>query len=128
MGLRPSRPIAALALVVALGSACGTDRATEDRSEDPAPAAGSSSGAPGEPGKPDCADVWSDGAKLPDSYAGCNAEAGFVPRDRLGCSSGQVMVRYDDRFYAVLGGTIHASESSLSDDVRYRKAIASCRG
>jgi hypothetical protein len=37
------------------------------------------------------------------------------------------MVSYGDRFYAVLGGTIHAAESSLDDDRGYRNAVASCR-
>jgi hypothetical protein len=130
MGLRASRLVGAVALVVALGAGCGDDRA-EEPPDSQGPAAGSSSPAASDAaqtGKPDCSEVWSDGATLPRSYAGCNAAGVFVAKDRLACSSGQTMVRYDDQFYAVLGGTIHASKSSLDDDVRYRKAIASCRG
>ncbi|HET7194656.1 MAG TPA: hypothetical protein VFI99_06650 [Nocardioides sp.] len=47
--------------------------------------------------------------------------------DTLGCSSGQRMVRYGDHFYAVPGGTINETKSSLEDDRGYRKAVASCR-
>ena len=76
---------------------------------------------------PDCDAVWKDAGELPRSYRGCNAGEELVTPDTLGCSSGQRMVRYGDHFYAVLGGTIHETESSLEDDRGYRVAVASCR-
>ena len=99
--------------------------------EHPAGPAAQDPSAPSSPsasnGAPDCASVWKDGAELPRSYDGCNSAEGFVATDKLGCSSGQRMVRYGDHYYAVLGGTIRETESSLEDDRGYRGAIASCR-
>lgn len=101
---------------------CGEDQGGSQAQDPTTPASPSTS-----PGAPDCATVWKDGAELPRSYAGCNAASGFVASDKLGCSSGQRMVRYGDHYYAVLGGTISETESSLEDDRGYRGAIASCR-
>jgi len=114
---------AAAALVLALAG-CGDEEATpraDSSSAKPAASPSASTGAP------DCAGIWKGGDELPRSYDGCNSDAGFVASDKLGCSSGQRMVRYGDHFYAVPGGTIHETESSLEDDRGYRVAVKSCR-
>lgn len=80
-----------------------------------------------EPGAPDCASVWTAGGSIPRVYSGCNDGDIFVVRDTLACSSGQRFVRFDDRFYGVLGGTASAAKSSLDTDKGYRDALASCR-
>lgn len=109
---------------------------SSETSESPSPSE-TSSPSPSEtadPGAdaPACSAVWKDGARLPRAYQGCNEGTGesreFVARDVLGCSSGQRMVRYDEHFYAVLGGDIHRTESRLDDDAGYGDAVARCRG
>ena len=117
---RGIRDTAAVFAVLALAG-CGEDQATPraDPSSSASPSASN--------GAPDCAVIWRAGGELPRSYDGCNSDAGFVASDKLGCSSGQRMIRYGDHFYAVPGGTIHETESPLEDDRGYRDAVASCR-
>jgi hypothetical protein len=113
---------AVLALAFLMLTGCGEDSAgpeAEDTSSSASPSASNDA--------PDCAAVWQEGSEVPRSYDGCNSDDGFVATDTLGCSSGQRMVRYGDHFYAVLGGTIHETESPLEDDRGYRVALASCR-
>lgn len=120
-------PLVALcALGCGSGGSTADDPATTDSATpEPTPSSSTSATADG----PACETVWQDGAKLPRSYDGCVDDAGaLVPRDALGCSSGQRMVTYADRFYGVLGGTIHeAASSPLADDPDYRAAVRSCR-
>lgn len=78
-------------------------------------------------GTPDCADVWSEGAKLPRKYAGCAADDVYVERNMIECSSGQRLVRHDDYYYAVLGGPIQAAPPSFADNADYQDVISSCR-
>ena len=113
---------AVVAVALLALSGCGEDTAGQEAEGASSPASPSASN-----GAPDCDDVWRDGEELPGSYAGCNSDEGFVAAEKLGCSSGQRMVSYGDHFYAVLGGTIHGTESSLEDDRGYRDAVASCR-
>jgi len=118
---------AAVAVVLGLTLAgCGDQGASGQGSGASASPAGSPS-ASGRAGAPACDEVWVEGGDIPRGYAGCNDASGFVRADKLGCSSGQRMVRYDDRFYGVVGGSIHESTSSLDDDMDYRDAVASCR-
>jgi hypothetical protein len=113
--------VVAVALLALTG--CGEDTAGQEAEGASSPASPSASS-----GAPDCDAVWRDGNELPRSYSGCNdSDEGFVAAEKLGCSSGQRMVSYGDHFYAVLGGTIHGTESSLEDDRGYRNAVASCR-
>ncbi|WP_181312346.1 hypothetical protein [Nocardioides campestrisoli] len=81
-----------------------------------------------DPDAPACDEVWVAGKRIPGGYDGCQGEDGFVPADTLSCSSGQVLVRYDDRFYGVRGGKAKVTESTLADDDRYRDSVARCRG
>jgi hypothetical protein len=119
----PARWAAVAVALVAL-TGCGEDTRGQDAEGASSPASPSPSASNG---APDCADVWRDGEELPRAYAGCNSDEGFVAAEKLGCSSGQRMVSYGDHFYAVLGGTIHGTESPLEDDRGYRDAVASCR-
>jgi hypothetical protein len=121
-GLTAAIRCAAVAFAVLALTGCGEDRAGQEAKDTSSPNSPSASS-----GVPDCAAVWQDGSELPRSYAGCNSDEGFVATDKLGCSSGQRMVRYGDHFYAVFGGTIHETESPLEDDRGYRAAVASCR-
>ena len=113
---------AALAFAVLTLAGCGEDSAGQEAENTSPPASPSASN-----DAPDCTAVWQEGSKLPRSYGGCNADEGLVATDMLECSSGQRMVRYGDHYYAVLGGTIHETESPLQDDRGYRVAVASCR-
>lgn len=118
------------AISVAALAACGDDAGggpTEAGSDPAVTSSGPAATSTGD-GGPVCSEVWVEGAELPEGYRGCDEAGTYVARDALGCSSGQRMVRYDDHYYAVLGGTIHQTESSLGEDVGYRKAVASCRG
>ncbi len=76
---------------------------------------------------PACSKVWHSGARLPASYPGCHVGATMVTADRLSCSSGQRIVRYDNRFYAVPGGVIHHSQD-LRHNRTYLHSIRVCRG
>jgi hypothetical protein len=113
---------AAAGFVVLALAGCGEEGSTP-RAADPSASTSPSASS----GAPDCASIWKGGDELPRSYDGCNSDEGFVASDKLGCSSGQRMVRYGDHFYAVPGGTIHETKSPLEDDRRYRVAVKSCR-
>jgi hypothetical protein len=118
-------------LLLALGLAgCGDSPAATDGVD--GASSPSTSGPAGRetapPGTPDCEDVWQDGERLPRSYRGCvDASGEYVVRDGLSCSSGQLMVRYDDRYYGVLAGTVHEAAEPLDQDRDYRTAVRSCR-
>lgn len=126
-----------LALPVALATACGSDSTTT--AQDPSPTtasasvspsgdAGASASASPVPAGPACSAVWRTGRTLPRGYDGCLAhDHTWVVVDGLGCSSGQKLVRYDDHYYAVLGGTI-AHAHHLDSDRDYRAMVARCRG
>lgn len=123
-GIARFAAVAGFAMLALAG--CG-DQASTPRAADPSSSASPSASPSASMGAPDCAGIWKGGGELPKSYDGCNSAAGFVASDKLGCSSGQRMVRYGDHFYAVPGGTIHETKSSLEDDRGYREAVKSCR-
>lgn len=113
-------------LLLALAAGCGDDSPDATEGTDPASSSSGSTAAP--PGAPACDDVWQDGEKLPRSYRGCvDGSGAYVPQDGLSCSSGQRMVRYDDQYYGVLGGTVHEATQPLDQDRDYRTAVRSCR-
>lgn len=123
-------------LVAVLAAGCGDDDAdpaptlATERSVESTPTSSTSpSTSPSvPPGTPSCASVWQDGATLPRPYGGCADQSGqYVSKDALACSSGQFIVRYDDRFYAVPGGTVHAVDAPLDRDSEYRAAALRCR-
>ncbi len=140
MPLRPAsahRPRRLLALCLALGvlvlAGCGGEEpstsATDETSGPTSPSASEASPSAEEQGLPACAELWVDGADLPQPYKGCTEGETEVPADALGCSSGQKIIRYQDRFYAVPGGLIReVDDRGLDRDPDYRSAIATCRG
>lgn len=145
MSLTRPRAFVPLLAALALGlGGCGTDDSSSVASDD-TPAATSSSSSPAPtppsstsaaaapsdtppPGTPDCAAVWRDGAKIPRAYRGCvDADGAYVAKDGLGCSSGQTIIRFADRFYGVAGGTVHEATRPLLSDRDYRAAVVRCR-
>lgn len=77
---------------------------------------------------PDCSSTWARGAILPLRYKGCVSDAGYIKADVLGCSSGQRIVRYADRWYAVQGGVVSRAGGPLLKDPDYRDMVTDCRG
>jgi hypothetical protein len=126
---RPVRSqLPALLLVALVVAGCGSDGSSADGEAGADPTASTSPDASVPAGTPDCATIWQDGADLPRTYGGCVDDAGqYVKRDSLGCSSGQAIIRYDDRFYGVAGGSVHVASPSLEQDHEYRAAVLRCR-
>jgi hypothetical protein len=145
MTARVGQTLSAWVLATALAgllTACGDDSST---AADPASSPSSAASASSEPSStatapasespstpppsgPACGKVWQEGATLTRSYQGCVEGGTYVDRDVLGCSSGQRIVRFDEHFYAALGGRIYQTESVLDKDRGYRDAVAVCRG
>lgn len=119
--MRPrTRVLAAVgvAAVALLLSSCGEDSSTTaDDTSSSAQTSGS--------GWPDCSTVWVDGGTVPKGYQGCVADGTEVKADRQQCSSGQVLVTYDDRYYGVVGGPVNVTES-LKTDSGYKGARRAC--
>jgi len=115
--------LAAPAAVLALGvlAGCGSD------SEGSAAAAPSETPTTHATDLPFCSDVWVADKRLPTSYKGCETDGQAVKPDRRMCSSGQTIVTYDNRFYAVLGGPVQETES-LRTDKDFRRTLAVCQG
>ena len=147
--MRTRLVIAALALPVALLTACGDDdggdatdpgSSTESSSESPSQSATDTptdtpTDAPtDQPTEtedpsadwPKCASVWRDGSRLPRGYQGCREGSTGVKADSRGCSFGRPLVIYADRFYGVPSGVIHETPGPLAKDRGYRSALASC--
>ncbi|WP_148572699.1 hypothetical protein [Nocardioides caldifontis] len=108
--------LAAPLLLVAL-AACGEDEGdgadgASETTESPTGAAAS------------CEEVWG-GEKLPDPYEGCTEDGTVVAAVTQECSSGQVIVTYDDRYYAVPGGPVN-DVGSLAESKQYHKALRQC--
>lgn len=101
---------------------------TASESTPAASTAPSATTTPAPAGTPECAEVWTSGARLPRAYSGCAADGLLVAPDGLGCSSGQSLVRYDDRFWAVRGGTINGGDVALTKSEEYKAEVATCRG
>jgi hypothetical protein len=142
--MRTRLVLAALALPVALLSACsdddGGDGAEPTASSTPSETASEMAEptAPTTPTEtatatedasadwPQCADVWQDGGRLPRGYQGCREGDTAVPADARGCSFGRPLVTYAGRFYAVPSGVVHETSGPLAKDRGYRSAMASC--
>jgi hypothetical protein len=138
--MRTRRFLAALALPLALVSACGEDAAPT--AADPAPTSASASASPSDAMEPSksavagtpapagmqtCVAIWKAGSQLPRVYKGCAQEGALVAADTLSCSSGQAIVRYDGHYFGVAGGTIYRADNLNRDD-RYLEMVGSCRG
>ena len=125
-------------LLAALLGGCGDDSAssandpsdsdsssepTEPASESPSP----SDTPPPLPDWPACSDVWVKDATIPQGYKGCLEGDQAVKSDTLSCSSGQRIIRYDDRFFGVAGGKIYEAMGPLEKDKQYLKMVRVCR-
>ncbi len=123
-----------LAVALSALTACGD---TTDQAQDPGQDPSSTSGEASEPTEsessdvpadaPACDQVWADGGKIARTYRGCVDESGaYVERDSVGCSSGQRLVVFGDRFWGVQGGTVYEADGSLDQDRDYRDATRRC--
>ena len=122
--MRPrTRVLAAVGMAAGLllMSSCGED--SSSTADDPSTA---SSSPTSDSGWPACSDVWVDGGTIPKSYKGCVGDDGTeVKADKQTCSSGQVLVTYDDSFYGVVGGPVNQADS-LKTDSGYKGARTAC--
>ncbi|QYJ02487.1 hypothetical protein KUV85_09050 [Nocardioides panacisoli] len=127
--------LAAALLPAAVLSGCSGEKSSEV-SEDTEAAATTSepTGSPTAPSttpttaKPSwasCSDVWVSDAAFPRKYPGCLEDGAKVRAEKMYCSSGQVIVTYADRFYAVQGKHVNDT-AGLSKDADYRRAVTSC--
>jgi hypothetical protein len=82
---------------------------------------------PPTPDWPACGDVWVADAQLALGYKGCLEGDTAVKADNLSCSSGQRIVRYDDSFFAVAGGSIYETSGPLEKDKVYLQKVRTCR-
>jgi hypothetical protein len=132
--------LAALLLPLALLSACGDD--SDSAVADPGasgsttptetssatePTAEATDTQPVTPDWPACGDIWVADAKLPLAYKGCLEGDQAVKADNLPCSSGQRIVRHEDRFFGVAGGKIYEAMGPLDKDKQYLKMVRVCR-
>lgn len=139
----PRMAAAAAALAVLTVAGCGTEGSGGGTSAEgsTAPSDGASpsaspspssneSGSPqgSAPALPDCSDVWKGDKLLPRGYQGCTEKSGEVAAGKpRGCSSGQSLVTYGGRYYAVLGGPIN-DVGSLDKSAKWKKISRSCVG
>ena len=49
-----------------------------------------------------------------------------IERDAVGCSSGQRLMVFDDRFWAFTGATVYEADGTLDQDRDYRAATRRC--
>jgi hypothetical protein len=107
-------------------SSTATDTASPTETAEPSETASEST--PPTPDWPACGDVWVADARLALGYKGCLEGDTAVKADNLSCSSGQRIVRYDDSFFAVAGGTIYETSGPLDKDKVYLQKVRTCRG
>lgn len=128
--------LAALVLVAVPLAACGSDgtsdtdaSSAEDTSSVSPSESPTDSPSADEPAEgPDCASVWQEGAELPRGYAGCVDEGGeLVPVEKVGCSSGQALLMYDDMYWGAAGGTVYMGTAPLAEDPDFLAAVRRCR-
>jgi hypothetical protein len=110
-------------------SSTATDTASPtEATETSEPSETASETTPPTPDWPACGDVWVADARLALGYKGCLEGDTAVKADNLSCSSGQRIVRYDDSFFAVAGGTIYETSGPLDKDKVYLQKVRTCRG
>ncbi|MEQ6903557.1 hypothetical protein [Nocardioides sp. YIM 152588] len=122
VSLRSTSRVLGAAVAVLLLAACGENSATE-----PAGSADSSPSATSAEGWPSCAEIWQEGGSVPSPYKGCfDEESGDVRADRQKCSSGQVLVTFDNAYYGVEGGPVNPRPDGLDNDKDYQQAKRAC--
>jgi len=92
----------------------------------PSPVATSTTAAP-VPSYPSCATVWRAGKRLPAGYRACRSAGSVVRDQRRGCSSGQVLVVHDARWYAVSRGPVN-HVTGPHPGRQLRKVVHTCVG
>ncbi len=120
-------------------TACGSDGAADDAASASSPAvssaaassptastAAAASPAASAAAPQPCSEVWAADRTLPKTYTGCLDGGDLVPADAFECSSGQVLVTYLDRYYAVLGGPVNDVGAPLDASRQYQSAWRSC--
>lgn len=128
------RPIVVTVLALAALAACGGEVATDPSADETSASSpttspsGQSSSPTGTATEPACAEVWVDGATLPEDYAGCVDESGqVVPAEASQCAVGSRLVTFAGRFYAMTGHVVN-DEGDLAGSATYASAKASCGG
>lgn len=113
------RTLTALAVLVLALSACSNGESDDDTDN-----AGTITSVEDERASlPACADVWQDGATLPDDYDGCMEGDMLVVAVTLDCTTGSGFTTFEDRMFARMGGVIDEDDS---DSPSYRKAWNDC--
>lgn len=135
---RAAAPLIATLLLVltGCGDGSGDSEASDPASPTDSPSADASptdepeSESPSVPADaPTCDEVWVAGHKIPRGYKGCvDRDGGYVQRDSMGCSSGQRLVKYADRFFGVVGGEVHQVKGGLDQSKEYLDTVKRCRG
>ncbi len=127
---RTSIALVAAAILV-FTAACGSDSGSESSPGSASESSASPSGAtskPADAGGPDCATIWVKGEQLDRGYRGCTQDGATVAVEKIGCSSGQTFVLFEDQFWAVKGGVIKYAPDGLTSSDAYREDMAACRG
>lgn len=127
--LRTAAAAGLAALVCLLVAGCGGEEPKQTREivagNDATSSASETSTVESLPDWPDCSEVWVADAAFPAKYRGCLADGVAVRADTVTCSSGQALVTYDDRFYAVKGEHVNETQG-LGRDRAYRRAMNAC--
>ncbi|KRB79252.1 hypothetical protein ASE01_23360 [Nocardioides sp. Root190] len=130
MSPRSLLALGAPVLSVVLLAGCGSD--SGDTAADDTDTSSSTSTPTAEEsydgGFPTCEEVWQEGETLAEDYLGCMDGATPVDLDGIECESGQFIITFDDRFWAVADGPIAEADGALLDDADYQDVLASCRG
>jgi hypothetical protein len=119
-------PVLSVVLLAGCGSDSG-DTAADDTGASPTPSTPVAEESP-VGGFPACEEIWQEGATLAEDYLGCMDGATPVDLDGIECESGQFIITYADRFWAVADGPIAMADGALLDDPDYQDVLASCRG
>lgn len=126
---RPTARSRVLGLALVLGLAAGTAACGEREGTPRADSSASSKTSPTTrptPTIPDCGQVWKAGQRFPEDYRGCKAAGKMVAPAPIVCESGQLIYRYQDRFYATDGAPIRHSRGPLRDDPQYQRTYRAC--
>jgi hypothetical protein len=118
---------ALLLLVTACGDDDGSDSAGSDTASGTPSTSESASPSPSSDA-PDCATIWVEGQTLDRRYQGCAQDGVTVAVEKVGCSSGQTFVLFNDEFWAVKGGIVKHAPDGLAASKAYREDMAACRG
>lgn len=114
-----------LALVLGLAtglSACGERENDSDKSTKPS----SSPSLPEQAKVPDCVKVFKAGEQFPEDFVGCMAGGKQVKIEPIICETGQLIYRYQDRFYATNNAPVRETKGPLKDDPQYQRMYRAC--